>query len=244
MEDVLGRDRAYLRLQVIFFLCGSAFFMTTHVVLVLVRERFAFTPFELVLWLSVMPQLLLAMTSPVWGRVLDRLGMAAVRLILGFVIVTYLGCYFLGLTTGTAWLIALGGILLGVGNGGGQVTWALASTHFAPTARDVPLYNGIHFALNGVRGLVMPWVGAVLLVLLGTGSVLAGMLVALLSLPVAVRLFRSERPSAGAPRATGGRGEPVLGSESYRSLSSPAPSAGRLAREPALAAVAGQASGT
>jgi hypothetical protein len=36
---------------------------------------------------------------------------------------------------------------------------ALASVQFAPSAEDVPTYNGIHFWLNGVRGLMMPWIG-------------------------------------------------------------------------------------
>ena len=67
------------------------------------------------------------------------------------------------------------------------MTWALASSHFAPRAEDVPLYNGIHFVLNGVRGLVLPWVGSVLLVLIGTGAVLAATLVSLASLPIILR---------------------------------------------------------
>lgn len=196
VEDILARDRSWLQLQIIFFMSGSAFFMTTHVVLVLVRERFPFTPFELALWVSVMPQLLLAITSPLWGRVYDRLGMGTVRLLIGGVFAGYLGCYFVGITTGAAWLIAVGSVLLGIGNGGGQVTWSLASTHFAPSPRDVPMYNGIHFVLNGVRGLIMPWVGAVLLVLVGAWTVLLGMLVVVLSLPVTVRLFHSERTTS------------------------------------------------
>src|SRR6266511_1714585 len=65
-------------------------------------------------------------------------------------------------------LIFVGSILQGASNSGGQLTWALASSHFAPRAEDVPLCNGIHFVLNdGVRGLVLPWVGAVLFVLTG-----------------------------------------------------------------------------
>jgi MFS family permease len=193
---VFRRDRPFLRLQMIFFLCGSSFFLTTHVILVLVRERFTFTPFELALWMSVTPQFLLALTSPLWGRVLDRIGMARCRLVIGVLLSGYLACYFAGIMTGMPFLIVAGSVLLGIGNGGGQVTWALASVHFAPTPREVPVYNGIHFVLNGIRGLVMPWIGAVLLVLLGTWAVLAGLAIALLSLPVNLQLLRSERGTA------------------------------------------------
>src|SRR5215831_5650562 len=65
VERIIANDRAYLLFQVAFFLSGSAFFMSNHVVLLLTRDRFGFNAFELALWLSVMPQLLLAVTSPV-----------------------------------------------------------------------------------------------------------------------------------------------------------------------------------
>jgi MFS family permease len=209
VESIMTRDRAWRRLQIIFFLSGSAFFMTTHVVLILVRDRFPFTPFELALWLSVIPQLLLAISSPLWGRILDRVGMATVRLLIGIVFVGYLACYFVGILGGISWLIVFGSVLLGIGNGGGQVTWSLASSHFAPSPREVPVYNGIHFVFNGIRGLVMPWVGAVLLVLLGAWSVLIGMCVALLSLPVAVQLFRAERQQMTQEEPDENRGMPL-----------------------------------
>jgi hypothetical protein len=75
-------------------------------------------------------------------------------------------------------------------NGGGQLTWALASSHFAPRTEDVPMYNGIHFVLNGIRGLVLPWVGSVLLVLIGPVAVLAATVVSLASVPVVLRSLR------------------------------------------------------
>jgi MFS family permease len=176
--------------------------LTTHVVLVLVRDRFPFTPFELALWLSVTPQLLLALTSPVWGRILDRVGMARCRLLIGLLFVAQLACSFVGIVAGVSWLVVAGSVFLGIGNGGGQVTWALASTFCAPRECDVPVYNGIHFVFNGIRGLVMPWVGALLLVLVGTRSNVVALLVCLLSVPVILRLLRLER-AAGSGQGSG-----------------------------------------
>jgi hypothetical protein len=94
-----------------------------------------------------------------------------------------------------------GSVFLGVGNGGGQLTWALASTSAAPRPEDVPVYNGIHFVFNGIRGLVMPWVGAVLLVLIGSWSIFVALLVCLLSVPVNLRLLRRERSEVRDQRA-------------------------------------------
>jgi MFS family permease len=187
VERILREDRQYLLFQFAFFLSGSAFFMSTHVILLLTRERFGFNALELALWLSVVPQLLLAVGSPVWGRVLDRVGIVRCRLLISCIMTGYLASYFGGVATGLPVLIYLGSLLQGMSNGGGQLTWALASSHFAPRVEDVPLYNGIHFVLNGVRGLVLPWVGSVLLVLTGPWAVLAATLVSLGSVPVILR---------------------------------------------------------
>src|SRR5579885_552961 len=197
VERIIVEDRRYLFFQVAFFLSGSAFFMSTHVVLLLTRDRFHFNALELALWLSVVPQLLLSLASPVWGRVLDRIGIVRCRLLISCVMTAYLASYFAGIVLGMPWLVCLGSVLQGVSNGGGQLTWALASSHFAPKAEDVPLYNGIHFVLNGIRGLVLPWVGSVLFVLAGPWSVLAAVLVSLASVPVILRsLAHGDGPPA------------------------------------------------
>src|SRR5205823_1890154 len=153
VERILANDRAYLLFQLAFFLSGSAFFMSTHVVLLLTRARFEFGAFELALWMSVVPQLLLAVGSPSWGRLLDRIGIVRCRLLVSLLVTGYLLSYFGGIVLGAAVLIYLGSVLQGLSNGGGQLTWALASSHFAPRLDDLPLYNQIHFVLNGIRGL-------------------------------------------------------------------------------------------
>jgi MFS family permease len=180
----MARDRDFLLFQVAFFLSGGAFFMSTHVVLLLVKERFPFSALELAWWMSVVPQLLLALTSPAWGRVLDRIGIVKTRLLLSMVMTTYLASYYAGVFGSWAFLIAAGSVLQGVTNGGGQLTWALASAHFAPRSEDVPLYNGIHFVLNGIRGLLLPWVGMILFILIQDWAVLIATGVSLASIPV------------------------------------------------------------
>lgn len=189
VEKIITQDRAYLLFQFAFFLSGSAFFLSTHVILLLLRdtESFKFSAFELALWLSAVPQFLLAIGSPLWGRVLDVIGIVRCRLLISILMTGYLASYFGAIVTGLPALVWVGSILQGISNGGGQLTWSLASSHFAPRAEDVPFYGGIHFALNGVRGLIMPWVGSVLLVVTGPLAVLAATLVSLGSIPVILR---------------------------------------------------------
>jgi len=200
IQKIITNDRAYLFFQIAFFLSGSAFFMSTHVILLLTRERFHFGAFELALWMSVVPQLLLALSSPVWGHVLDRIGIVRLRLVISTLMTAYLASYLGGLMTGAPFLIYLGSILQGMSNGAGQLTWSLASSHFAPRPEDVPIYNGIHFVLNGVRGLLLPWVGSVLFILVGPWAVLAATAVSLGSVPIVLRsLSLGDGPDQGNP---------------------------------------------
>ncbi len=207
VERILAEDRGYFLFQVAFFLSGSAFFMSTHVILLLTRDRFDFGAFELALWMSVVPQLLLALGSPGWGHILDRIGIVRCRLLISFVMTGYLASYFGGIALGLPILICVGSVLQGLSNGGGQLTWALASSHFAPRLEDVPLYNGIHFVLNGIRGLVMPWVGSILFVLSGAWAVLAATLISSASVPVLLRsLGPKDRTTTPAPLRVVGAG--------------------------------------
>jgi hypothetical protein len=53
--------------------------------------------------------------------------------------------------------------------------------------------------LNGIRGLVLPWVGSVLFVTSGSGAVLAAMLVSLASFPAVLRCLRLSHASESPP---------------------------------------------
>jgi MFS family permease len=213
VERIISEDRAYLFFQFAFFLSGSAFFMSTHVVLLLTRERFNFGAFELSLWLSVVPQILLALGSPTWGKVLDHFGIVHCRLLINIIMTGYLACYFGGIVFAVPALVYLGSVLQGLSNGGGQLTWALASSHFAPRVEDVPLYNGIHFVLNGIRGLIMPWVGSILFVLSHGGalSILTATAVSFASIPIVVRSLRLDNKNNTVLRVVGTEAEKSAG---------------------------------
>lgn len=194
VREVLVNDRAFMLLEVGFFLCGGAYFMSNHVTLMLSHDKLGFSAGELALWLSVIPQAALALTSLLWGRVLDRVGMNQARIMIAVLMTFYLGCYFLGVFLAMPWLICLGSLLRGSSEGGGQVTWATASVQFAPRAEDVPLYNGIHFVLNGVRGLLMPGIGSLLALGIGQWTIFLAVLIAGTSVVIGSHALRS--PSA------------------------------------------------
>jgi MFS family permease len=190
VQRVIATDPAYLLFQLAFFLSGSAFFLSGHIMIILAHDRLEFGPQELALWLQVVPQIALALGSPVWGQVMDRIGIVRTRMLISILMTTYLICYFAGIVLVRPELILVGSLLRGISEGGGQVTWPLAASHFAPRPEDVPLYSGIHFTLNGIRGLTMPWLGSLLFLLTGAGTILAAVLLSAVSIPVIQFSFR------------------------------------------------------
>lgn len=200
-RDVLIRDHAYRRFQIGYFLSGSAFFLSVHLVLVMCKQDLGFSPLELAVWLAVVPQATLAVTSPFWGRLMDKLGIEESRLFIASTMTVYLICYFIGIVWSIPALIILASVLRGVAEGGGQVTWALASVQFAPSSAEVPIYNGIHFWLNGVRGLIMPWVGTQLFVMAGANALIAGISTSIAAMGVVIWSLRDDehRRVSGVP---------------------------------------------
>lgn len=193
VKQILKNDHAYRRFQLGYFLSGSAFFLSVHLVLVMCKEDLGFSSLELALWLAVVPQTFLAVTSPIWGRLMDQMGIEQARFFIASVMTIYLLFYFAGIVWSVPLLIIVASVLRGVAEGGGQVTWALASVQFAPSAADVPMYNGIHFWLNGIRGLIMPWIGTQLFVLFGVNALLAGILASAAAIAVVVWSLSDDR---------------------------------------------------
>ena len=66
-------------------------------------------------------------------------------------------------------LLVISRIVTGFGNGGGSIAWNLGHLHFAK-GHTAELYMGIHVALTGVRGMVMPFVATALYHFIGWWS--------------------------------------------------------------------------
>jgi len=68
---------------------------------------------------------------------------------------------FWGAWTFSLWWLALGRVITGIVNGGGNLAWQLGHNDFAP--RDqLSTYMGIHVTLTGVRGAFAPFLGMAL----------------------------------------------------------------------------------
>jgi MFS family permease len=108
---------------------------------------------------------------PLWGRLLDRTGphklCSIIFCILAFYPLTLLGGpLWLRWGVPLAWTVYIAHIIFGAGMSGIAVAWNLAPLSFSGKA-DASQYTGAHVTLTGVRGMIAPIVGALVLKYMG-----------------------------------------------------------------------------
>ncbi len=104
------------------------------------------------LFVGVIPNMARLVCSPVWGWLFDRMNFFTLRAVLntGFA----LGILSFFVSDSYAGL-ALGAVIFGVSNAGGDVAWSLWVMKFAPPER-VADYMSVHTFFTGVRGVAAP----------------------------------------------------------------------------------------
>jgi hypothetical protein len=90
-----------------------------------------------------------------WGWLFDRAHFYRVRVFINLLFLAGIVGYYAG--GSPAWMIA-GMALHGFGRAGGDVSWSLWVTKFAPEDQ-VSEYMSVHTCLTGLRGIIAPFVG-------------------------------------------------------------------------------------
>ena len=103
----------------------------------------------------VIPSIVRLSTMPMFGWVFDRLSFFSSRILVNFLFALYVAAFFTG-TSMTG--LVIGAMLLGVGSAGGDLTWNLWVTKFAPAGR-VADYMGLHTFFTGTRAIAAPIIG-------------------------------------------------------------------------------------
>jgi hypothetical protein len=143
---------------------------------------------EIALVLSVVPNIARFLSSPLWGRVFDRMDFFTLRIILN--------CTFLIGTVGffatDSWFaLVVSAAIIGIGSSGGDLAWNLWVTKFAPLDR-VSDYMAVHVFFTGIRGLLAPVAGFFLVQHLSLQQLsVASALLMVISMAVLARLRRS-----------------------------------------------------
>jgi hypothetical protein len=100
---------------------------------------------------------------PIWSYLFDHYNFIVLRICLNISLGIGLWIYF---HSESDWAIALGSAFIGICTAGGSVTWNLWITKFVPSHKTAE-YMSVHIASSGIKGLTGPFLGFLILGLLG-----------------------------------------------------------------------------
>ncbi|MEZ0299418.1 MAG: MFS transporter [Candidatus Methylacidiphilales bacterium] len=139
----------------------------------------------------VLPSVARFMLSSVWGRLFDTMNFFGMRIILNACFALSILTFFTGTTTMG---LITGSLIFGVATAGGDVTWSLWVTKFAPPHRTAD-YMAVHTSLTGMRGLMAPLIAFSLLphYTVQTLAIVAGILIGVASALLVPELLAERR---------------------------------------------------
>lgn len=105
--------------------------------------------------LVVTPSICRFLIAPFFAKLFDKINFIVLRMILNMFFIIYVAMLFFG---DQYWMHLSGMIAFGVAFAGGEITWNLWTTRFAPKEK-VSIYMSIHAALTGTRGVLSPIFG-------------------------------------------------------------------------------------
>ena len=156
---VFWSDKRFVLYQIGFWFAGFANHMAHAYVAESLKSDKVGASDSVVFWLvAVTPALLMALSAPVWGLLLDRINPMTGRALFNGIQCAAYGMHCYGGMIGEVWPFAIGAVLHAIGNGGSTINWLTGSLYFAKE-EHVSLYNSIHVGLTGLRGMTAPIVG-------------------------------------------------------------------------------------
>lgn len=168
--ELLKRDRLYLHFEMAFFLYGFAVMLLFPVMPIFMVDAAQMNYEQAGIASGILAQVGLVLLSPVWGQLMDRSGPVKLCAIIFAILATFPGILLLGLHMADSfplYLVVYGGYLVfGCAMAGINVAWSLGPIHFAGSA-DASGYSGAHVTITGIRGVLAPLTGAIVLKYLG-----------------------------------------------------------------------------
>jgi hypothetical protein len=116
------------------------------------RYGIAMTVGQIAFLTGVVPNMARIVLSPVWGWLFDRVNFFVLRVIVNFGFGLGILTFFTGSDMTS---LVIGSIIFGISNAGGDISWSLWVTKFAPPGR-VADYMSVHTFFTGLRAIAAP----------------------------------------------------------------------------------------
>ncbi|MFZ4573298.1 MAG: MFS transporter [Phycisphaerales bacterium] len=173
---VLRKDKFYARFMLCMFVLGFGNLMLPPITVIIAKDQFGLTYLPSILLITVGPRLVQAASIPMWARLLNRTHVVRFRSIHSWTFVVAGVAFTAGAASGSLALLAMGTTLMGLGFGGGALAWNLGHTDFAPVS-ETSHYMATHLTLNGIRGIVAPFLSVAIFQALTKWQLPAGAIV-------------------------------------------------------------------
>ncbi len=158
---ILLHDRSFRRYMFWMFVSGSSVMMVQVPFVFILKDKFDVSYASAALVLTFIPQVAVVAFTPLFGRLFDRWGLFHFRSVQMSIWVISRMVLAVAVWQVSMPLILVAMTLMGVALAGGRLAWQLGHMHFSDRANDA-VYLGIHQSLTGIRGLIMPFTGALL----------------------------------------------------------------------------------
>ena len=153
---VLVEDRGYRQFMIWMFVFGMGNLMIGAPQAIVLEDGLGASYLQAILATTVIPLITMPLIIPIWARLLDRVHVVRFRAIHSWSFVAAAGTLWLAASLGQLWLFYVAGAFMGVGFAGGALAWNLGHQDFATPERDA-LYMSVHVTLNGIRGVIAPF---------------------------------------------------------------------------------------
>ncbi len=152
---VLKKDPRFAQFMICMFVLGYGNIMMVPIVVIVLRDQFAFGYMASIAVTSTIPYFLMPLAVPVWARFLDRSHVVRFRSIHSWSFVAAAVFFLAAVLFHVPAMLVAGSVMLAVGFAGGSIAWNLGHVDFSPPA-ETSQYMATHVTLNGVRGLLAP----------------------------------------------------------------------------------------
>lgn len=155
--QVLRRDKMWAKFMLWMFVLGLGNMLMGPVLTIVLKDQFNLGYLESILITSSITAMVMPVSIPLWAKYLDRSHVVKFRATQTWVFVVSASTACIGVLTHRVEWMYITAVLQGIAYGGGSLAWNLGHVDFAPPSQTSQ-YMASHVTLNGIRGLLAPFI--------------------------------------------------------------------------------------